>query len=213
MTEYYRMEDGEFTVIVPMQNEYESFLRAEPDVATLDKAVNTMIVEKMGAYEIAQHLFIAETLGQTDKPILGTPLVVLKVGAARKFSDLISSMRHKVTLPNGKEIEVSALVRQVTTASPETDEDDTEVEPQAPQFFDTPVDASDTTESDYDGKPVWVENPRAGELAIKFIQSRIPGYVSRRLAIVMLHGGTEQVKEVARGLKNTIDEIVEKLCS
>jgi len=213
MTEYYRMEDGKFTVIVPMQNEYEDFLREEPDVATLDSAVNTMITNKMSAYEVSQHVFIAETLGQTDKPILGTPLVVMKTGAAIKFSGLVSAMRHKATLPNGKEVEVSDVVRQVTT-SPETDEDNTEVaETQAPQLFDALDDTPATTESDYDGKPVWVENPVAGELAIKFIQTRVPGYIYRRLAIVMLHGGAEQVREVARGLKNTIDEIVEKLCS
>lgn len=202
MTEqHYTLDDNGFKIVIPMDEEYRAYLEEEPNTDTARDSIHYMINRKIHPATMAQHVLIAETVGNTKQEIIGTPKVVLKAGAAARYSNLLNGLKTEGHTPSGNPVQVREIVRAVVGVTEEEPEED-----------DTPVDKDKPRMLPDDRMPVFVTNHLAAQRALQYLKRKVPGYVQGRLAILAVAEGEEAVRNAAYELKMAIDAIVEVLC-
>lgn len=151
---------------------------------------------------MAQHVLVAETLGNTKQEIIGTPKVVIKAGAAARYHNLIGTFKTKCNTPSGNPVQVREVVLAVSEIEEEEPEEDDGVQ----------VDNDKPRMLPDDRMPVFVTDRLAAQRALQYLKRKVPGYVQGRLAILAVTEGEESVRNAAHDLKMAIDAIVEMLC-
>ena len=212
MEQQWQMINDRFNFVIECDADYRQYLADEPDVETLDKAVQTMLQERKTVPQMAMQILVAEALGHTTEEIIGTPKTVLRAGASRRFSDRAAALRCTKTAPNGREIQVRELVMHVNEPELEEGEDDN---------IDVPIQDSLATELSMEREqeavdevdyPVSIDHPLALDRAKWYFDRNVPGYIMGRLKIIAANGTRQEVEDAAAQLKVKIDAMVAQLC-
>jgi hypothetical protein len=185
MMENYIIDEGKFIITTDTTDWYEELVKEEPDIETVDAAIDYMLKQRKHPAQMGRMALIAELIGKTEEEIVGMPKPLLQTAVASAFQGRIHRRKASVKTANGKPINIREIIAPVA----EVDEDGNEIE-------------SDETH-------VMYNDPRAVEYALKYLHSRVPGYIRGRLNIVAANGG--DVEGAAEVLKIIIDEMVEQL--
>lgn len=185
MSEYI-LEDNKFVINTDVTDWYEELIKEEPNIKTVEDAVETMLSEKRHPAQMGRMCLIAELLGKTEEEIVGMPKPLLQTAVAFAFQSQLARRKTTAKTASGKDVNVREIIAPVA----EIDEDTGEEEPS-------------------DKPHVRVTDPLAGEYAMKYLMNRVPGYIRGRLNVIALHGG--DVRLAADTLKSMIDEMVTEL--
>jgi hypothetical protein len=213
MEQQWQMIDDRFNFVIESDADYRQYLANEPDVETLDKAVQTMLQERKTVPQMAMQVLVAEALGHTTEEIIGTPKVVLRAGASRRFSDRVAALHCTKNAPNGREIQVRELVMHVSEPEFEEDEEgDIDVPIQDSLATELSIEKEQEAVVDEVDYPVSIDHPLALDRAKRYFDRNVPGYIMGRLKIIAANGTRQEVEDAAEQLKVKIDAMVAQLC-
>lgn len=182
----YQIIDDKFVITTDTTDWYNELMQVDPDIETVDAAIETMLKENRHPAQMGRMALIAELLGMTTEEIVGMPKPLLQTAVAQAFQSQIARRKTSFETANGKSVNVREFVAPVG----EYDEESGETEPT-------------------DENHVRYNDPRALEYAIKYLRNRVPGYIKGRLNLIAANGG--DVQQAADELKMTIDEMVQSL--
>ena len=185
MSKEYEITNGKFIIKTEATDWYDELQKEEPNISTVDNAVKTMIKEHRHPAQMGRMCLMAELLGRTKEEIVGNPKPLLQTASALAFHSQLQRRKKQFKTKSGKEYSVREIVAPVSEIN-----EDGEIE------------ASDEPH-------VMIDNPKAAEYAMKYLQNRVPGYIKGRLNIIAAAGGN--VENAANQLKLTIDEMVTNL--
>lgn len=172
---------GKLTIQIPVDDWAEEALRDEVPIVD-----NVTILEALERGEhtakIARRYLVWRELGEAEEDTLPTNKVLLNAGATSAVSHIARSDKVKVETKSGT-YEANALVG--STRRPSMEEDD-------------------------DGESyIRYDDPEAVERAEKYLLRVVPGHIWSRMLLAHKTGG--DVKDLAKQLKDLIDEMVDKL--
>ena len=176
------MEDRKFVIPVEAEDWFRAYMEKEPDLRSLEAAIEYHQTTGAGPQEMGRLLAIAKALEQAwDGVAEAKPM--LNAGYAEDWSKDLRRQHVSVELENGTKIEVNSLVGPVQDGDGGTSDDD-------PAYVD-------------------LEDSRAAGRATAYIVSVIPGHVYSRLKVIAACGG--DVASVAEDLHSAVDELVARL--
>lgn len=168
--------------------------------ADLDEAIDLMRESAVKQGSLAVALIIGRELGKVNDPNLPSNKMANLMGASLAIARYRSRQKVKTkAVGSDKEVTVRRFVAHATIEDGE----------QAEYGFDTPSAVNDVS-SITSVTVVDYNNPEAADRAIAYLMTNVVGRIRDRLSLIALHRPNE-VKQIAKELKQRIDDIVEGL--
>lgn len=166
----------------------------------LDEAIDLMRESSVKQGQLAVSLIIGRELGKVADPNLPSNKMANLMGASLAIARYRSRQKVRTAIkPSGKQVDVRRFVAHPTVEDGE----------RAEYGFDTPNALTDAA-SFSDVTVVEYNNPEAADRAIAYLMTNVVGRIRDRLSLIALHRPNE-VKQIAKELKQRIDDIVAEL--
>lgn len=156
-----------------------------------------------GPMKVSRMALTARHLGIAPVDIMASDKLLLNQGGATSISLLIARRHKRATLANGNTVEVREYVGSVR----EDEEEDHELDENHTRDVKSLVPA-DVTDDDI--SLVKVEDKRARDRALMYLERRIVPSIRERMKIIAIHD-PKTVKQVVKELKKQIDLAVADL--
>lgn len=164
----------------------EEYRLAEEQISGVDDILELLKNPDIKPQKAGRLVLAARELGEAPKDILPPNKAVLATGAARKIIEMSTDRMVKVTIDNGRDIQVREFIAPVKDSQ---------------EYSDNQILCVKGL--------VTYQDELAATRALEYLRKVIPGHVYDRLAIIAYSGG--DVREAGEELKQKVDEIVEKL--
>ena len=176
------MAKKELTLVIPIGDWEEEYLRDEVDVSSEDAVITVRLQTNIGPAQLGRSLVVARERNETEPDIIPKNKPLLNIAASLSARKILTKQQEPVETPSGKVYNAPSFVGPVSTPNDEPDG----IEP-----F------------------VRLHDPEAVELALGYLERAVPGHIWKRLLVVAANEG--DIEEAAQIVHDKIDEMVERL--